>query len=282
MDWNKANIVLIAAFIVLNIFLLSSSFSDVYSEEYNVNTDSEFVENVENILSERNVYVKCELPDEIYVLPTLGTEYEILYVSDELLTRFLGPGMQAIEDVTSYKNDTGEMLEINDGKKLNYVAREKIDGVISYEETIDKKINKFIENKKINAEGYSESFRYISQDYSIVVYTKKYNEFSLDNSYMRFYFDKEGIYRFEMQNIETAKEIAEKIRVFSAAETLPRLLSFDDVRDKEIIEIKMTYYSAEDENWQLISGINSYPVWKVIFNDGTYKHLSGINTYDID
>ncbi len=59
MDWNKANIVLIAAFIVLNIFLLSSSFSDVYSEEYNVNTDSEFVENVENILSERNVYVKC-------------------------------------------------------------------------------------------------------------------------------------------------------------------------------------------------------------------------------
>ncbi len=98
---------------------------------------------------------------------------------------------------------------------------------------------------------------------------------------MNFYFDKDGIYEFEMQNISVVKELAEKIRTFSAIEALPRLLSFENIETKEIISVEMTFYSEEDDNWQLISGINSYPVWKVIFNDGTQKHLSSINSYNI-
>jgi len=131
-------------------------------------------------------------------------------------------------------------------------------------------------------EGYFEAYRHVEAGQLLVAYAKNYNNFSVDNSYIHFYFDAEGIYKFEMQNIAYVKETAERIRTFSAAEALPRLLSFNDMENKEITDMKMTYYSVEDENWKVISGINSYPVRKVIFSDGTQKHLSIKNTYDID
>ncbi|HAQ41260.1 MAG TPA: hypothetical protein DCM73_10795 [Clostridiales bacterium] len=280
MDWNKINTILITAFIILNIFLFVSSYNDIFSDEYNVTADKAFTEDVKNILKEKNIAVNCELPEETYMLHVLDTEYEIINIDKVLLSRFLGSGPEPAEDVTLYQNENGEILEITDGKKLHYTLREKISGKLSTEDTITKDINKFIESKRIDASGYSEDYRNISDDGALVVYTKKYNNFSIDNSYMYFYFDKEGIYKLEMQNIISVKESAEKVRTFSAAEALPSLLSHNDVENKEIIGIEMTYYSVEDENWKFISGISSYPVWKVIFSDGTQKHLSVINIYE--
>jgi regulatory protein YycI of two-component signal transduction system YycFG len=280
MDWNKTTTILITAFIILNIFLFGTSFNNIFSDEYNVTSDKEFVEKVEGILKEKNIVIKGELPDDTYMLPILETEYEIIHINTELLTRFLGPGIVPIEDVTVYNNNNNEVLEIKEGKKLCYKLREKTSGdVIS--ESITEYINEFLKEKKIDTTGYSENYRYAFDDSILVVYTKKYDDFSIDNSYMNFYFDKDGIYEFEMQNISVVKELAEKIRTFSAIEALPRLLSFENIETKEIISVEMTYYSEEDDNWQLISGINSYPVWKVIFNDGTQKHLSSINSYNI-
>ncbi|MGD9566723.1 MAG: hypothetical protein AB7V48_00105 [Sedimentibacter sp.] len=282
MDWNKASTILIVAFIVLNIFLFSSSFNDIFSEEYDVYSDQDFIDNIGNLLKKKNLSIKSELPKETYILPTLDTEYEIIQISNELLERFLGSGVEPIEDVYTYSNGKGEVLEFTEGKKLHYIVRERISGETLSNESLTEHINKFIEDKKINSTGYSENYRHISNKDIFVVYTKKYNNYSMDNSYMKFYFDKDGIYKFEMQNIAAVKETADKIRTFSAAEALPRLLSYKDLENKEIIHMEMTFYSEEDENWQYISRINSDPVWKVIFNDGTQKHLSSINTYNID
>lgn len=282
MDWNKTNTILIAAFIILNIFLFSSSFNHIFSDEYDVLSDQEFIDDVESILKEKNIALNSELPKETYILPTLDTEYEIILISNELLERFLGPDVDAVEGVTLYNNQKGEILEFTDEKKLHYTIREKVSGESLKSELLAEYINEFIEDKKIDRTGYSENYRHISNEDMFVVYTKKFNNYSMDNSYMKFYFDKNGIYKFEMQNIVAVKETAEKIRTFSAVEALPRLLSFNDLENKEIIHIEMTFYSVEDENWQYISRINSYPVWKVIFNDGTQKHLSSINNYNIE
>lgn len=281
MDWNKAATILISAFIILNVFLFSSSYNNVFSENFNANSDEQFMGNLENVLKEKGISIKCKLPEETYLLPILSTEYEIVDVNEKLLSRFLGPGIEPVQDVTRYSNENGEILEILDGKKLHYTVREKIDGQPN-EEGVAEKISTFADDKAIDMEGYSEIYRHVEAGHLLVAYAKNYNNFSVDNSYIHFYFDAEGIYKFEMQNIVYVKETAERIRTFSAAEALPRLLSFNDMENKEITDVKMTYYSVEDENWKVISGINSYPVWKVIFSDGTQKHLSIKNTYDID
>ena len=94
---------------------------------------------------------------------------------------------------------------------------------------------------------------------------------------MYFFADNEGIYKFEMQRITSVTEITEKVRTIHAIEALPRILTYPEIKNKEIAKIEIAYYSVEDDNWQNIERINSDPTWKVIFTDGTQKHLPGID-----
>jgi len=278
-DWNKSNIIFIVAFIILNIFLLSYSFNDIFSEEYNIMSDKDFIEDVENILKEKNIVINCEIPKEIYTLPVLDTEYRIINIDKKMLEKFLGEGIDPVENVFLYSNQKGESIEIIEGKKFIYTLREKVNGKLEANLKIADEIDNFLKNKNIDGSGFSENYRIITDDSGFIMYTRYYNNVSVDNSYMKFYIDKNGIYKFEMQKIIAIKEIAEKLNTFTAAESLLKLLSYDDVDNKEIIRIDMSYYSIEDENWQVISGINSYPAWKVIFSDGTQKHLISPNIY---
>jgi len=240
-------------------------------------SDEQFVGSVEGLLKQKNITINCSIPEDTYVLPVLETEYEIIQVNNELLNKFLGAGVEAVEGVYSYNNDKFQTLEIIDGKKLRYTIREKVAGKANNEENITQEINDFIKEKNIDAAGYSQNYKYVSDDGCMYVYTQRYNEYSMDNSYMYFFADTEGIYKFEMQRITSVMEIMGKVHTVSAIEALPRLLTYDDIKNKEITDIEMTYYSAEDENWQNITRINSDPTWKIKFSDGSQKHLSSVD-----
>ena len=273
MDWNKSNSILIIAFVVLNIFLFASFYNNTFSDKYDVMADEQFVDGVEKNLQQKNITISCDIPDETYILPVLETEYEIIEVNNELLNNYLGPGIDAIEDVYVYNNSDGETLEIIDGKKLRYTIREKVPGKTMEEENVKEEVLNLIKEKNINVEDYQESSKCILEDECVYTYTRNYNGFSIDNSYMRFFADSKGIYKFEMQRISLVIEIMGKVRVVPAMEALTRLMTYEDIRDKEITSIEMTYYSIEDENWQYIKRINSDPTWKVKFRDGLQIHL---------
>lgn len=273
MDWNKSNTILIIAFIILNIFLLLATFSDIFADNSNIAIDVNFKENIENLLKSKNIDINCEIPNNIYIMPVLETEYDIIQINNALLEKYLGKGVEAQEGVFVYNNDKNETLEIVDNKKIIYTIRDKVSGEIKSDEFINQVINMFLDSKKIDKTGFLESNRFISNDGSSITYAESYNEIYIDNSYMCFYIDKNGIYKFEMQRANSVMEIKDKIRAVPAIESLPRIITYDDIKDKDIIDIKMTYYSKEDENWKYISRINSDPTWKVIFSDGTQKHL---------
>jgi len=277
MDWNKSNTILIVAFVILNIFLFVSFYNNSFSEEYNVMSDEQFVISVEKLLKKKNITINCNIPEDTYILPVLDTEYEIIKASNELLNQYLGEGVEAVEDVFVYNNENGEMLEIIDGKKLRFTMRDKVLGKIENQENITKEINDFIEEKNIDSGGYTENFKHVSDDGCIYIYTQKFNDYSMDNSYMYFFADAEGIYKFEMQQISSVMEIMGKVRTISAMEALTRLITYDDIKDKEITNIEMAYYSAENENWHNITRINSDPTWKIKFSDGSQKHLSSVD-----
>jgi regulatory protein YycI of two-component signal transduction system YycFG len=276
MDWNKTNTILITAFIILNVFLFTSSHS-MTNSEYNPKIDNEFAQIVESILHEKNIKISTDIPDESFVLPVLETEYEIIQVNTKLLERFLNEKIEPLEDVYTYSNSRGETLEIIDGKKLRLTLRNKVHNKLNGELNIEKEIDNLLKEKNINADGYVEDYRHISENDSLYVYTQKHDDYSVDNSYMYFFADNEGIYKFEMQRILSVTEITEKVRTIHAVEALPRILTYPEIENKEIVKIEMTYYSVEDDNWKNIERINSDPTWKVIFSDGTQKHLPGID-----
>lgn len=271
MDWNKSNTILIIAFIILNIFLLLATFSNIFTDEFNVNTDEEFIKDVEELLKSKNISIKCDIPEEIYIMPVLEAEYDIIKINNELVQKYLGKTVEAEEGIYKYVNNKNEILEIIDGKKIRYTIREKVSGEITGKELINQEIKAFIQEKNIDITGFVESYEYFSENGCYIIYIQKHNEFNIENSYMNFYVDKNGVYEFEMQRISTLMEIKDNIRTISAIEALPRLMTYDDVKDKEIIEIKMIYYSIENGNWKYIT--NADPTWKVIFSDGTQKYL---------
>lgn len=274
MDWNKTNTILITAFIILNVFLLASS-SYMDKTEYNPDKDKEFAQNVESLLNQKNIVLNTDIPDDDFIMPVLYTEYEIIQISPDLLDQYLGEKIQPLEGVFTYSNKEGDTLEIIDGKKLRLTLADK--GDKTSPENIEEKINDFIQEKKIDAGAYVENLKHISQDDYLYIYTQKYNDFSVDNSYMKFFANEDGIYKFEMQRIISITEIPERVRTIHAVEALLRILTYPEINNKEISKIEMTYYSVEDDNWQNIERINSDPTWKVIFSDGTQKHLPGID-----
>ena len=275
MDWNKTNTILITAFIILNVFLFVSSRNTTNAEHASIN-DNEFAQEVSYLLDEHNIKINTDIPDEIYILPVLDTVYNIIHIDSQLLERFLNEKIEPLEEVYTYSNSKGELLEIIDGKKLRLTLRSKAPGKIDENLNIREEIDNFIENKSIDTEGYVENLKHISENECNYVYTQRYNDYSIENSYMYFFVDNEGIYKFEMQRIVSVSEITERVRTIHAIEALPRILTYPEIKNKEITKIEMTYYSLEDENWQNIERINSDPTWKVIFSDGTQIHLPGI------
>ncbi|HOH69765.1 MAG TPA: two-component system regulatory protein YycI [Sedimentibacter sp.] len=275
MDWNKTNTILITAFLILNIFLFVSS-GNMIRADYNPNKDKEFAQEVSELLDEKNIKINAVIPAETYTLPVLDTEYEIIHIDSQFLENFLHEKIEPLEDVYKYSNKKGEILEVIDGKKLRLELRSGVPGKIDGDLNIKEKIENFIKDYNIDAGGYAENLKHISENRCNYIYTKRYNDYSVENSYMKFFADKEGIYKFEMQRIISISEITEKIRTIHAIEALPRILTYPEIKNKEIAKIEMTYYSVEDENWQNIERINSDPTWKVIFSDGTQIHLPGI------
>ena len=54
---------------------------------------------------------------------------------------------------------------------------------------------------------------------------------------MKFFLDRDGIYKFEMQRIISISEITEKVHTIHAIEALPRILTYPEIKNKEIAEM---------------------------------------------
>lgn len=276
MDWNKSNTILIVAFVILNIFLITTVFSDVFTESSNTVINSEeFLENVENLLEDKNIKISTEIPKDEYILPVLEIDYEIINVTNELIKKYLGEGIEVQEDVFIYSNQNNETLEIVNNKKIIYTIREKSKGLIGNKDKnkfSEKIINDFLLTNEITTTGFNKTYEFISDNDIRITYTQNYNNISIDNSYMCFYIDNDGIYKFEMQRADSVIDTINETKTITALEALPRLLTYD-IKDKEITDIKMTYFSREDENWGNIYRTNADPTWMVEFSDGSQIHL---------
>lgn len=272
MDWNKSNSIFVIAFIVLNIFLASSVYLVGGAKNYNSMEDKEFINDVKSLLEQKNIFLNCDIPYDEYTIPILETEYEIINVNNNFIYEYLGENINAVEDVYIYENSKGEKLQVKDRKKIILTSREYKSGKID-ENKIDNFIELFIKEKNIDMSEYQESYRYISESEGYVLYTFNHNGFSIENSYICFYIDTNGVYKYESQIMLSKREIKGKVNVNRVIEELPKLLSYSDVENKEIIKIELVYYSLEDENWEYVTKTNSDPVWKIIFSDGSDKKL---------
>ncbi len=274
MDWNKSKSILIIAFIIVNIFLLIVIFDDeLISNNYEA-VDKSFIEDVVSDLKQKNINVLCEIPLETHSLPLLEIDYKILEPENKIIKNFLGNNIEAEENKYIYKNESGETLEIKNNKLLIYEKRKPKKLNQGEQVNIDEQeMYNILKDKNISLDEYEKSFEYKCDDTCCIMFTKKYSKFNIENAYIKVYFDSQGLYKLEIQEIEEIRSNGGNINVTCASEALLRLFIDDNIRDKNITNIQLCYYTKKVEDWDKVATINADPTWKVEFDDGTYEYL---------
>lgn len=273
MDWNKSKTILILAFIVVNIFLLAIVFNYNISGNKYGSFEEDFINDVTVKLESKNISVACNIPTRFYPLPLLEIEFEIIKPENHIINNFLGENIEVEEDKFVYENNNKEILEFVNNKLLVYTKRDAIPSETFDKEIIDNQIQKFLEEKEITIEDYNKVLEYYESGVYYTIYHKKYENYSIENSYIKIYNDSLGVYKIEIQQVKNFNAKEGKIEVTVAPEALLRLMIYDDINNKTIKDIKLCYYTVEDENWDKIVKTNADPTWKVIFDDNTYHYL---------
>lgn len=284
MDWNKSYNILIIAFLIVNILLLGFIY---FSKDANLNYDlkekEEFLKSVKTILGQKEISISCEVPSKIYEAPFLELEYDAIQPSRELVEKFIGQFDGPInEEILSYKSES-ETVEIEGMKKIIYynnalntleVTKERADISLLSSDEVQKIINDFCTEKNIDLAGFTKICEFSFNNLKRVKFVEKYKGYNLENSYLEFTIMKGKVYTFKIQKVARVNERA-NIKSISAAEAILRLMAFDDIRNKEIIDIQICYYTKEDEDFKNKNSVSTDLIWKVIFSDNTYVYLVG-------
>lgn len=282
MDWNKSYNILIIAFLIVNLLLLSFIyFSKNADLNYNLKEKEEFLKSVKTILAQKEISVSCEVPSKIHEAPFLELEYDIIQPSRELVEKYIGKFSGPINnEMLMYKNES-EAIEIEGMKKIIYsnnalntleVPNDKPDSSLLSSDEAQKIINDFCAEKNVDLTDFIKICESSDHNLKRVKFVEKYKGYNLENSYIDFTIMKGQVYVFKMQKVARINERAD-IKSISAAEALLRLMTFEDISDKDIIDIQICYYTKEDEDFKNKNSISTDLIWKVIFSDNTYVYL---------
>ena len=275
MDWNNSNTILIIAFLIVNIILFGFIYiSDNFTNEYNLKEKEEFLNSVNEILNTKNITISCEVPNKIYKAPFLEVNYDIISPSKELIENFIGKYDGLISDDILYYENKNESLEIIGMKKIIYNNKKAYDIEIKNAEFVDNIINDFCNEKKLNTSNLFKVNELNINDYKLITYVERYQGYNVENAYMKFYIKGDKVFKFEMQKVVSLIERAQ-ISSISAAEALLRLMTYEDVNNKDIKDIQLCYYTIENAEFENINSINVDLVWKVIFSDNAFIYLIG-------
>lgn len=283
MDWNKSYNILIIAFLIVNILLFSFIyFSNNADLNYDLKEKEEFLQNVISIIGQKGFKISCEVPSNIYEAPFLELEYDIIEPNRELIEKFIGNFDGEIDnEILIYKSES-EAVEIQGKKKIIYynnalenleLQNDKLDSSLLSSDEVQKIISDFCIEKNIDLTGFTKACEYTEGNLKRVKFVEKHRGYRLENSYVEFDVMKNHVYIFKMQKVANINERA-NIKSISAAEALLRLMTFDDVSNKEVIDMQICYYTKEEEDFKNKNLISTDLIWKVIFSDNTYAYLA--------
>lgn len=281
MDWSKAKRILIIAFLIVNIVLLSSNIYRTKGMKEYTTTEEE----VKNQFEKINVKFVTEIPKEIPNIGFLEVKYED-YSTDTERIKIAGKFLQLsdvidlsnieLEDDIITFNSDNEKIDIIDDKKLVYInkKRENIEN-LNYDPSEIVKV--FLEDKGFRTDDYLLKNMKKSGDSYNIEYTKKYKDTVVEKSYMKFNIHSSKVVGFERLWIDTIEEKGKTFRLKPATDSLLKLLSEEDIIGKEIENIDACYYFDPTDtdifDFEEPRAGDAVPAWNVEFTDGTNKYI---------
>lgn len=285
MDWSKAKTVLIIAFIITNLFLGFKIQQNTYRASSFSKISNEYVREIIELLEQRNIKIKGDIPRKIISKGNLTVEYR------KIDTSFLKEGFFDIGEKIQERISDDIVTYIQGAKNLKVVKEKKIEfkderNIIPIEDKeVDSVKKKAVEI--IKALGWSKEELELDEidiENGIlhIKYTQKYKDKVVDGgSYIRMDIDGLGIISFQSLWLDVVKESKSNTTIIPATEALFNLITFTD--DIVVTDISLGYYIPTDfghfkginneYNWEYIYQNQAIPIWRIKLDSGNKLYI---------
>lgn len=285
MDWTKAKNILIAAFLVTNLFLLVMLYGGQQSQESSAISDSYAAQTIQ-FLQEQNIELRAHLPMTAPSLSSVTVEYRF-FLPQEMAVMLLGEDAKRV-DINTYENEKGRVTVLEE-KILIYQNKEEGRILTNFdEEKLVEMGNEFLQKHNLDPDSlqleqiyFGVEPQYQEEPLHKLVYQQTYQDRFIGESYVNIYIGNRGIVAVEallLENMRSIGEGATSYTMISAPEALLRTVQqikkhHQSQEPAVITEILPGYYFPLSrqpiaEGDPIESG-TAVPAWKIVLKDGT-------------
>lgn len=275
MDWSKAKTILIVSFILVNILLIYNLI--VENKESVEIVDELFLEDVEDLLNNKNIILNTEIPKGIQSLPTLLVEYEKTNIR-RINQVFFDNQAQIInkgEGLIVLETEDRKLTLVNNKLLIYESMSNKEDANINNIEEANEFARNFLIKKGYDISDFKLSNSKIVEDDYYLEFSKVYNDRYLESAFTNFHLDSTGVKKMERLWLNVKEESKTPIYITEASKSILELLSINKAYDKTISDISLSYYFDPErhdyvENPKKARLGRTIPAWRIKFEDG-YK-----------
>ncbi|KAB3532178.1 two-component system regulatory protein YycI [Alkaliphilus serpentinus] len=288
MDWSKAKNIIIAAFVITNLFLIFFISRGMLTKGDLQLITPEYITYVANYLNENGITVKTEVPTEILSLPVIEVKYES-FDPDEMAASLLGVP-NSLVGTDHYKSGDKELI-IEDGKRLKFNDYSDRKEIYSFDESnIEEYVTNFLTEHELIRDNLQLSQIHLENDYSKdsiptykLVYNQTYKGRFLGESYIYVYVNNKGVVALEAMLLNYQRTYSHKKLTITATDALLRKMS-DISRENSsrvaIINIELGYYfdpyDVQETDLKSIEFADAFPAWKITLDNGKEYYVEAI------
>ena len=282
MDWAKAKTILIAVFLIINMFLAYMIFgARTDSIGY---IDNDRIKLMTDYLAEKDITITGRIPTKRTAMPSITMKYK-LFRKEDIKKSFFS-SEEKVAELTSESTvslrgkDIG--ISIKDSRELDYTDSRIKPAKVIDNEVCRKSIEEFLGRLGMKDDADIKVAEDI-EGYKRYIYAQSFKGATIYNSIMEFHVNDSGIRKARIIWFETVKQAGKKTGVISpliALLYLPKHNEENTVPSNEVLEIQQGYYFGTGENGQVdaskVEEGTAFPVWKITTN----RDIIYINAYN--
>ncbi|OGO79085.1 MAG: hypothetical protein A2Y23_10435 [Clostridiales bacterium GWB2_37_7] len=279
MDWNRAKDILIAMFLIINIFL-SYQLYTISRNQYNY-INKEELQSVVEYLNSKNVQVQAAIPDRVLIAPSIRVRYHE-FESKKLESIFLNSGSSELEGTAVNFTIKDDNISIQVNNRVNLTYKNRAITIRDHDIDEDKSLKNaysFVNKLKLNNGNRYVIQKTVEKGYVRLILGQQFNNIPVGGSQIEIYATEEGVSQATVSWFEWIKP-DKKQNITTPVIAL--LKAYEDKAEQDVIVIKQIrqgyYYSPETDNNAediTVEGIVS-PMW-VILSDKNEIYINAYN-----
>jgi regulatory protein YycI of two-component signal transduction system YycFG len=281
LDWNKAKNILIAMFLIINIFL-SYQLYTISRNQY-IYIEKEELENIKQYLSRKNVQIGATLSDRVLIAPSINVKYHE-FDTKKIEEIFFNSTEYSFSNTTNgFVMEDGELsVEVVDGVYINYQNKAiNIKQIDVNEKKCIENAYSFINNLQLNSGNQFTKIKEVNKGFVRLVVGQQYNKISVDSSQIEIIATEEGVVEAKINWLESIK-LDKRHNIITPIMALLKAYENRGETDEAVVvkQIRQCYYfvpnvQAGTSDKLVLEGSIS-PMW-VIESDNTKVYINAYN-----